>query len=85
MKLKKYGVSDRGFIGYEFEDLYDSKCSIQESSLATKDAIWFGVHKPFDGNPNTRMHLTREMVKKLLPLLELFVETGSIHPKAPAK
>lgn len=30
---------------------------------------------------NTRMHLSRENVKKLLPLLQRFVETGSIYPQ----
>jgi len=30
-------------------------------------------------NANTRMHLTREQVAKLLPYLKRFVETGWIH------
>jgi hypothetical protein len=44
-KLKK---TPRGFIKGEFIDRYGSKCSIQESSLATEAAIWLGVD---DANP----------------------------------
>lgn len=36
----------RGFAIGEFDDLYGAKCSIQESSLADKPAIWLGVHYP---------------------------------------
>lgn len=38
--------TDRGFTVIEFSDQYDKKCSIQESSLATEDAIWFGIDNP---------------------------------------
>ena len=38
----------RGFSRIEFNDLYDNKCSIQESSLATESAIWLGI---CDANP----------------------------------
>lgn len=33
----------RGFSVANFTDLYGSKCSLQKSSLADKDAIWLGV------------------------------------------
>ena len=36
-------VTSRGFGLIEFTDLYDAKCNIQKSSLATCDAIWLGV------------------------------------------
>lgn len=36
----------RGFEVKHFEDLYNQDCSIQESSLATDDCIWLGVHTP---------------------------------------
>ena len=71
---------------------------MQDSSLATEPAIWFGVDDPepkimrkdtIDGgtgwadyplNPHvqlsTRMHLTQEQVKALLPILTHFAETG---------
>lgn len=45
MKLKKY-ITDRGFPVIEFTDRYDFPCSIQKSSLAFEDAIWFGVDDP---------------------------------------
>lgn len=105
MKLKlKHTV--RGFAYYEFQDRYGDKCSLQKSSLATEDAIWFGIDDP---SPKvmardaailgvsvnetegwvpyplpeqvlitTRMHLTRKQVKKLLPILQHFVDTGKV-------
>jgi len=102
--------TERGFAIVEFKDRYGSECSLQKSSLATDDAIWFGVDdaKPQimcsdairlglrerkyteDDNgwcdykiPNevlltTRMHLTVEQVKALLPFLKKFVRDGEI-------
>jgi len=100
--------TNRGFGIGEFTDQYGAKCSVQQSSIATKDCIWLGVD---DADPqimasqakafgvetsqangwvkypipeevllNTRMHLSREDVKKLLPLLQRFAETGSLYP-----
>ena len=98
--------TERGFGLIEFKDRYGSKCSIQKSSLATEDAIWFGIDDPDpkimacnamkegihttqttgwipypiseDVLINTRMHLTQNDVKKLIPILQNFVETGEI-------
>lgn len=92
--------TQRGFEYYEFKDRYGEKCSLQESSLATEAAIWFGVD---DANPKimasqtpqggtgwvkfdipkevlltTRMHLTQDQVKELLPILNKFAETGRL-------
>jgi len=100
------GQTERGFSNGEFTDQYDNLCSIQHSSIATKDCIWLGIN---DANPiimaskaaengvstsettgwvpfpipddvllHTRMHLSREDVKRMLPLLQRFVETGSL-------
>lgn len=92
--------TNRGFKLIKFEDFYNIKCNIQESSLATEEAIWFGVEDPEplimasktveggtgwvkypipdDVKLTTRMHLTREQVKELLPILQKFVDTGEI-------
>ena len=98
--------TQRGFATKEFRDLYGTPCSLQKSSLATEDAIWFGVD---DANPlimasqatefgiktaettgwvpypipkavllHTRMHLNREQVAELLPILQKFIDTGEI-------
>jgi len=89
MEFKK---TDRGFDIAEFRDRYNDKCSLQESSLASEDCIWLGISpvdhqqgppwKPFvlpiDVQCSSRMHLTRDMVKDLLPYLIRFVETGSL-------
>lgn len=42
MKKRK---TERGFDISEFKDRYDAKCSLQKSSLATEDCIWFGIDK----------------------------------------
>lgn len=92
--------TERGFDLIEFDDLYSTKCLIQESSLATEDAIWFGPDNadpkilasktkeggtgwvpyliPEDVSLTTRMHLSREQVKKILPVMKKFVKKGKI-------
>lgn len=79
MKIK-LRTTERGFAVGEFRDLYGDLCSIQKScmdggdTLVAKDAIWLGRRG------STRMHLDREMVKALLPLLKRFVKTGELEP-----
>lgn len=96
----------RGFKTIFFKDRYSSQCSIQESSLATEEAIWIGIDDadplimasdapkysiattettgwvPYPIPPevllSTRMHLTREQVADLIPILQKFVDTGDI-------
>jgi len=102
--------TQRGFALAKFEDRNGLKCSLQKSSLATEDAIWFGVDdaepvimardairmglKPVEGGEkdngwvpfeipkevllHTRMHLTQDQVKALLPALQHFAETGEL-------
>jgi len=99
MEIKE-SYTQRGFKLIEFIDLYEKKCNIQKSSLATEDAIWFGVENanpqimasktekggtgwvdyaiPEDVFLTTRMHLTREQVEILIPVLQKFVDTGEI-------
>jgi hypothetical protein len=98
LKLKKTETA-RGFALIQFKDRYETPCSLQKSSLANEDAIWFGIDDaapkriipgqgwtpvefPEGTSFQTRMHLTRAQVKKLLPLLQDFVETGELpQPK----
>jgi hypothetical protein len=54
MKKEK---TNRGFGYVEFNDVYNQKCSIQKSSLASEDAIWFGVD---DANPKVLASSTKE-------------------------
>lgn len=68
-------ATNRGFSRGEFTDLYGKSCSIQDSSLAMADAIWLGVHE-------NRMHLSREHAAALLPVLQRFVDTGTIGESA---
>lgn len=70
MEFKKT-ITVRGFDLITFEDRYGVNCSIQKSSLATEDAIWFGVE-------DDRMHLTQDQIKALLPMLARFAETGEL-------
>lgn len=69
--LKLKPANDRGFLRGDFLDEYGEKCSIQKSSLATKECIWLGANE-------NRMHLSRTHVEQLLPLLQHFVETGAL-------
>ena len=96
----------RGFNLITFKDRYGDTCQIQESSLASEPAIWFGVADacpkvmasqaaslgvdttetcgwvtypiPEEVLLSTRMHLTVDQVKAILPILENFVETGEV-------
>ena len=70
LNKRKINVTQRGFRYIRFDDRYGSKCSLQESSLATEHCIWLGV------NGVSRMHLTQDMALDLLPLLHYFVDTG---------
>lgn len=102
----KTEYTQRGFAKIEFPDRYGHPCSIQKSSLATEDAIWFGVvdadpkimaidaHRMGIPTPatvgwipfaipkevllSTRMHLTQDQVKELLPILQYFAEHGEL-------
>lgn len=79
--------TQRGFLKGEFEDRYRQRCSIQESS-AVDPCLWLGVENtgPLLAGPSgekgedvlARMHLTQEMVRDLLPLLQHFVEHGDL-------
>lgn len=51
------GATGRGFELIEFADLYGVKCSLQQSSLATEDALWFG---PNDADPKIMASRTPE-------------------------
>lgn len=90
----EWKTTGRGFRLGEFSDRYGDRCTIQKSSLATEDAIWLGASGvvrelvPGQGwielpmGPDTlvvsRMHLTRDDVADLLPVLQHFVETGEL-------
>ena len=71
--VKGKETSKRG----EFTDFYGSQCSIQDSSGA-EPAIWLGVEVSFKGKRATRMHLTQEQAKALLPHLQRFAKQGRL-------
>lgn len=85
----------RGFKLFKFKDRYNEECTLQMSSLATESAIWFGTSGrvkrgppwreyklPDDAMVSSRMHLTQQQVKKLLPILIHFSETGELPDEA---
>lgn len=81
--ILRFDRTNRGFARYDFEDLYGEACSLQASSLATDDAIWFGcnetkIHHVTGQSLGQRMHLNREQVAALLPILQHFVMTGEV-------
>jgi len=63
--------TERGFALIVFKDRYNFGCSLQKSSLAEEDCIWFGVHED-------RMLLTRDQLNMLMPYLNRFVKTGEL-------
>lgn len=72
----------RGFGYAEFEDTYEQKCSIQDSSVVPK--LWLGVVntgpnlKPSNQEIMARMHLSIQQVEALIPILQHFVDNESI-------
>lgn len=49
--------TQRGFEITEFEDTYGAKCSLQMSSSAMEDKIWFGVN---DADPKIMVSKAKE-------------------------
>lgn len=45
MKMIKIKKTERGFAFLNFKDKNGVECSIQQSSLATDECIWFGADK----------------------------------------
>jgi hypothetical protein len=82
----KTGNTPRGFGYIEFIDRYGAKCSMQSSSVATENCIWFGSEeflkdKTPDGKEfimGHRMHLNIKQVEQLIPILQHFVNTGEV-------
>jgi hypothetical protein len=62
-------VTPRGFKIASFKDLNQQDCSLQESSLATDDAIWLGVD-------DARMHINQELAEELIIHLQKFIDDG---------
>lgn len=93
MELTKRFTS-RGFGRIEFKDKYGAECSIQESSAADTACLWIGCNAPnprhmVDGHwvevklppdtvSDTRMHLTIDQVKELIPILQKWVDTDQL-------
>lgn len=44
--MSKLKHTERGFPYFEYKDIYGVTYSIQQSSLATKNALWVGVDDP---------------------------------------
>lgn len=61
----------RGFGFFELTDSYGKEFTIQESSSAEQEKIWIGAG-------SDRGHLTRDMVRQILPILQQFADTGQV-------
>lgn len=68
---KKRGFTERGFGFVEFEDYNGEKCSLQQSSLATKSCVWLGVDR------YGRMHLSVKHAKMLVEELQKFIKENN--------
>jgi hypothetical protein len=79
-------ITSRGFGVVKFLDQAGQACSLQDSSLGTEAAIWFGVDNTggsvigpsgsYNEQVSVRMHLTQTMMRQILPYLQDFAETG---------
>jgi len=89
---KEYSITPRGFKILKFEDAYNIKCSIQQSSVI--DHFWVGVSdiKPMTMDPifgwrkcdlpqdivfHSRMHLNKEQIGDLINELQKLVNDNS--------
>ena len=84
--LGKVKRTSRGFQYIPFFDHNGQGCSLQQSSLAMYEppgtsAIWIGVD---ENEPSNRMHLTLDMVKKLVAVLQNWIDTGYFDQAAPS-
>jgi len=72
----------RGFRRADFKDANGEECSIQKSSSACADLLWLGQnngsHHPVTGSCLARMHLTREMARRLAVMLGYFADNGEL-------
>lgn len=80
MKVTKIS---RGFQLIEFKDLCGEACSIQQSSLADKDALWIGaehetIHAVTGEKCGARMHVDRRLAKQLITILQKWIKTGNL-------
>lgn len=75
LKFTEQGTKKK-LLRADFRDLYNSQCSIQEASERNQSALWLGASFDFEGKPSTRMILSQDMVRELLPHLTLFAQTG---------
>ena len=95
-----HDTTQRGFPVMKFDDLYNTPCSLQLSSLAEERAVWLGLNeaepkilasKIIDGGTGwvkyplheevfipTRMHLSQDQVRALIPVLQHFVDYGDL-------
>ncbi len=60
------------------EDLIWLGCNKAEPKTLIRNKGWVPITIPKEYVANTRMHLSREQVAKLLPNLVKFVETGEL-------
>lgn len=76
----KHSKTSRGFPIISFADLGGEPCSAQDSSSAERDCMWLGMQRGshIHGLCLARMHVDRKLAKKLIAILQRFVDTGSV-------
>ncbi len=83
---EKFKIDIKEAEGYkirgEFNDKWGRECAIIDATAGEEKpepAIYLGLEKDADGNEiKGHMLLTQEMAKELIPVLQRFVERGSI-------
>lgn len=60
-----------------FIDDQKQRCIIQKSNSLHETKIWIEIEKDINGKPvNSRMYLSQEQIKEILPYLQKFADTG---------
>lgn len=80
-KLGPRRKSSRGYAFMEFRDFNGESCSIQESSLATKNCLWLGcdhetIHQVTGDPCGARMHIDLKLAKRIVRTLQHWIDTG---------
>lgn len=65
----------------EFNDCEGRDSSIQSGTTGGHPFLWLGCEKTMNGSVNSRMLLTQDDVRRLLPFLNAFADHGTIDPK----
>jgi hypothetical protein len=74
----EFEATRRGALVGTFTDRYGAHCSLQESSYLDEECLWLGIEVDAMGEPlpSARMHVTRDLARRLGEALLHFATEG---------